>query len=105
MKLSVRTDHTTYGGHDLYDCKLEVSRHGGNVQISITNCLPGAQQGGSLEITRATAKKLAYALLFAVSAGANGTASLDVKEVPDWEPAHSDAMDTGTRATVAALRD
>jgi hypothetical protein len=102
MKLSVQTDET-HGGHDLYDCSIEIARNGGNVQINIANRLPGPQQGGSLEITRATAKKLAYALLFATSAGATGTARFDVKEVPDWEPAHSDVMTD--RGEVPAMRD
>jgi hypothetical protein len=102
MKLAVQLDQT-YGGHDLYDCNIEISRNGGNVQINFSNRLPGVQKGGSLEITRATAKKLAYGLLFATAAGSTGTAILDVKEVPDWEPAHSDVMTD--RSGVPTLRD
>ncbi len=93
MKLSVQMDET-YGGHDLYDCQLEVCRQDSNVQIQIHNRMPGPQQGGSLEMTRATAKKLAYALLFITAAGSGDTATVDVKEVPDWQPAVTDSMST-----------
>ncbi len=91
MKLSVQMDES-YGGHDLYDCQLEVLRQDGNVKIRIDNRMPGPQRGGSLEMTRATAKKLAYALLFTTAAGSGDTATVDVKEVPDWQPAVTDSM-------------
>ncbi len=103
MKLSVQMDKT-YGGHDLYDCNLVVCRQGSNVQIQIHSRVAGAQKGGALEISRPTAKKLAYALLFATAAGSGDTATVDVKEVPDWQPVVSDSMGE-TRKSPSVVHD